>query len=91
MFDFFQRVMEVEANQTTHEIIYVDEAEFNLAKTLWRRRNVIGKRATIDVPGQRGENITMCAAISSAGLALQKCQIGPCNNEHLLLCLDYLH
>ncbi|XP_044056780.1 uncharacterized protein LOC122878265 [Siniperca chuatsi] len=52
---YIQRVMEVEANQSPHEIIYVEEAGFNLAKTCWRGRNVIGKRATVDVPGQRGE------------------------------------
>ncbi|KAJ8352653.1 hypothetical protein SKAU_G00241290 [Synaphobranchus kaupii] len=83
--------MELEANQAQHEGIYVDEAGFNLAKTRWRRRNVIGKRTTVDVPGQRGANITMCAAISNAGLVLQKCQIGPYNTERLLLFLDDLH
>ena len=83
--------MELEANQTLHEFIYVDEAGFNLAKTLRRGRNVIGKRATVDVPGQRGANITMCAAISSAGLVLQKSQIGPYNTERRLLFLDDLH
>ena len=76
--------MELEANQTLHKFIYVDEAGFNLAKTRRRGRNVTGKRATVDVPGQRGANITMCAAISSAGLVLQKSQIGPYNTERLL-------
>lgn len=36
--------------------IFVDEAGFNLAKTQRRGRNVIGQRATVDVPGQRGDN-----------------------------------
>ncbi|KAI4880857.1 hypothetical protein NFI96_024791, partial [Prochilodus magdalenae] len=45
------RVMELEADRTPHEPIYVDEAGFNLAKTRRRGRNIIGKRATINVPG----------------------------------------
>ncbi|KAI4880860.1 hypothetical protein NFI96_024789 [Prochilodus magdalenae] len=45
-----QRVMELEADRTPHEPIYVDEAGFNLAKTRRRGRNIIGKRATINVP-----------------------------------------
>jgi hypothetical protein len=51
--------MEIEARQTPHIFIFVDEAGFKLAKTRRRGRNVIGKRATVDVPGQRGANITM--------------------------------
>ncbi len=35
--DYFQRVMELEANQVPHEMIYVDKAGFNLAK---RRRPI---------------------------------------------------
>ncbi len=49
--DYFQRVMELEANQVPHEMIYVDEAGFNLAKRRRRGRNIIGKRATVTVPG----------------------------------------
>ncbi|KAI2661539.1 Ribosome maturation factor RimP [Labeo rohita] len=59
------RVMELEANQVPHEIIYVDESGFNLAKRRRRGRNIIGQRATVTVPGQRGANITMCTAISN--------------------------
>ena len=83
--------MELEANQAPHESVYVDEAGFNLAKRRRRGRNVIGKRATVDVPGQRGANITMCAAISNAGSLLHKCQVGPYNTERLLAFLDDLH
>lgn len=61
----FQRVMELEADAVHHELIYVDEAGFNLAKKQGTSgRNIIGHRAVITVPGQRGGNITMCAAIS---------------------------
>ncbi len=89
--DYFQRVMELEANQVPHEMIYVDEAGFNLAKRRQRGRNIIGKRATVTVPGQRGANITMCAAISINGALLNKCVIGPYNTDCLLLFLEDLH
>ncbi len=79
--DYFQRVMELEANQVPHEMIYVDEAGFNLAKRRRRGRNIIGKRATVTVPGQRGANITMCAAISINGALLNKCVIGPSEDD----------
>jgi hypothetical protein len=76
--------MEIEARQTPHVFIFVDEAGFNLAKTRWRGRNVIGKRASVDVLGQRGSNITMCAAISSDGWLLHKPLIGTYNTERLI-------
>ncbi|XP_026011181.1 uncharacterized protein LOC113014096 isoform X1 [Astatotilapia calliptera] len=88
---YVQRVMELEANQAPHEFIYIDEAGFNLAKRRRRGRNVIGKRATVDVPGLRGANITMCAAIANAGLLLHRCQVGPYNTERLLAFLNDLH
>ncbi len=69
--------MELEANRTPYEFIYVDEAGFNLAKTRRRGRNLIGKRATADVPGQRGATITMCAAILSAGWSCRKARLVP--------------
>ncbi len=83
--------MELEANQAPHEFIYIDEAGFNLVKRRQRGRNVIRKRATVDVPGQRGANITMCAAIANAGLLLHRCQVGPYNTERLLVFLNDLH
>ena len=83
--------MEIEARQTPHIFIFVDEAGFNLAKTRRRGRNVIGKRATVDVPGQKGANITRCAAISSDGLLLHKLLIGPYNTERLITFLDDLY
>lgn len=60
--------MELEDNQTPQEFIYADEAGFNLGKTCRWRQNIIGKMATVDVPGQRRANSMMCVAISSAGL-----------------------
>ncbi|XP_032363963.1 uncharacterized protein LOC116677839, partial [Etheostoma spectabile] len=88
---YVQRVMELEANQAPHEFIYIDEAGFNLAKRRRRGRNIIGKRATVDVLGQRGANITMCAAIANAGLLHHRCQVGPYNTERILAFLSDLH
>ena len=81
----------MESRQTAHTFIFVDEAGFNLAKTRGRGRNVIGQRATVAVPGQRGANITMCAALSNDGLLLHKPLIGPYNKERLVSFLDELH
>ena len=89
--NFLKRAMELEASENEHAFIFVDEAGFNLAKTRRRGRNLIGKRATIDVPGQRGANITMCAAISNDGLQLQKAGIGPYNTERLIAFIDELY
>ncbi|KAK0140459.1 hypothetical protein N1851_022569 [Merluccius polli] len=47
------RVMELEADAIGHELLFVDEAGFNLSKTRRRGRNIIGHRAIINVPGQR--------------------------------------
>ncbi|XP_060726101.1 uncharacterized protein LOC132845820 isoform X2 [Tachysurus vachellii] len=88
---YVQRVMELKANQAPHEFIYIDEAGFNLSKRCRRGRNIIGKRATVDVPGHRGANITMCAAMANAGLLLHRCQVGPYNTERLLAFLNDLH
>ncbi|KAI2667123.1 5-(hydroxymethyl)furfural oxidase [Labeo rohita] len=59
---------EFDAAKLPHEFIYVDEAGFSLAKTRRRARNVVGPRAVVNVPGQRGGNITLCAAISVQGV-----------------------
>ncbi len=88
----FQGVLEMDAHAIPHEFIFIDEAGFNLAKTRRRGRNVIGHRAIIDVPGQRGGNITMCAAISSMhGVLHRHANLGPYNTGHILTFLDRLH
>ncbi len=82
----------MDAHAIPHEFIFIDEAGFNLAKTRRRGRNVIGHRAIIDVPGQRGGNITMCAAISSMhGVLHRHANLGPYNTGHILTFLDRLH
>ncbi|XP_052349887.1 uncharacterized protein LOC127915112 [Oncorhynchus keta] len=74
-------VLEMDAHAIPHEFIFIDDAGFNLAKTRRRGRNVIGHRAIIDVPGQRGGNITMCAAISNTHGVLHRHVLGNNQNE----------
>ncbi|XP_019211684.1 uncharacterized protein LOC109200538 isoform X2 [Oreochromis niloticus] len=83
--------MELEADAMGHELLFVDEAGFNLSKTRRRGRNIIGHRAIINVPGQRGGNITMCAAISQNGVVHHHATIGPYNTAHIIAFLDTLH
>ncbi|KAJ8337643.1 hypothetical protein SKAU_G00366090 [Synaphobranchus kaupii] len=45
----FQNMIDIDAGAEQHEIIYVDEAGFNLCKRRRRGWNVIGQRATVDV------------------------------------------
>ncbi|KAI2644808.1 Variable charge X-linked protein 3B [Labeo rohita] len=66
------------------------EAGFNLCKVRRCGRNIIGQRATVTVPGQRGANITMCAAISNDGVLCHIPTIGPYNTERLITFLDAL-
>lgn len=51
-----------------HEYILMDEAGFNLAKRRIRGHNVMAQHAIIELSGQRGGNVTICAAISSYGV-----------------------
>ncbi len=74
-----------------HEFIFIDEAGFDLSKTRRRGRNVIGQRAIVHVPGQRGGNITLCAVISLRGLLHHHAKLGPYNSQHILTFLDALH
>ncbi|KAJ8346955.1 hypothetical protein SKAU_G00283560 [Synaphobranchus kaupii] len=54
-------------------------------------RDTVASIVWILSPGQRGANITMCAAISNNGALLHKCEIGPYNTDRLLLFLEDLH
>ena len=40
----------MDAHAIPNELIFIDEAGFNLAKTRRRGTNVIGHRAIIDIP-----------------------------------------
>lgn len=83
--------MELDAHVIRHEFIYVDEVGFNLTKTRRRGRNVIGQRAITNVPGQRGGNITMCAAITQNGVLHHNATLGPYNTGHMLTFLDAIY
>lgn len=83
--------MELESSEPPVNLIYLDEAGFNQAKGRRRGQNVIGQRATVDVPGQRGGNITMYAAISEHGVLTRLPITGPYNTQHLLTFLDALY
>ncbi|KAK0136823.1 hypothetical protein N1851_026995 [Merluccius polli] len=54
--DYAERVLQMDGEEIQHEFIYVDEAGFNLTRTRRRGRNIIGHRAIVNVPGQRGGN-----------------------------------
>ncbi|KAL7839096.1 hypothetical protein SRHO_G00257540 [Serrasalmus rhombeus] len=53
-------------------------------------RNIIGNRAIVNVPGHRGGNITMCAAIGPRGVIHHHAQLGPYNTPRLVSFLDEL-
>ncbi|KAF0041571.1 hypothetical protein F2P81_005103 [Scophthalmus maximus] len=90
-YQYVHRIMALEGNETPHILLFVYEAGFILAKGRRHGRNIIGHRATVDVPGQRGGNITMCAAISENGVATHIPSLGPNNTQKLLIFLDRLH
>ena len=90
-FVLLQRILEMDGAAQPHEFIYIDEAGFNLSKTRRRGRNIIGQRAIVQVPGQRGGNISLCAAISIQGLLHHQAKLGPFNTEHIITILDALH
>ncbi|KAI7800421.1 hypothetical protein IRJ41_002844 [Triplophysa rosa] len=89
--EYVERVLQMDAEEIVHEFVYIDEAGFNLTKARRRGRNIIGHRAIINVPGQRGGNITLCAAISQHGVLLHHAKMGPYNTPHILAFLDRLH
>ena len=77
-----KQALELEAREPLHTFIYVDEAGFNLAKGRRHGGNCAGQRATTVVPGQRGENVTLCAAISVNGVLTHIPLLGPCTVIH---------
>ncbi|XP_015807069.2 insertion element IS630 uncharacterized 39 kDa protein-like [Nothobranchius furzeri] len=90
-YNYVQRVLELEAAAVEHQFIFIDEVGFNLTKRRKRGRNIIGQRAIVEVPGQRGGNITMCAALGYHGIIHHHATLGPYNSAHLITFLDTLH
>ncbi|XP_028297775.1 uncharacterized protein LOC114476433 [Gouania willdenowi] len=89
-FQYVQRILGLDAMMRQHEYIFLDEAGFNLTKRRRRGRNIIGQRAIVDVPGQRGGNITLCAAMTSEGLLHRQALLGSFNTQRLLTFLGDL-
>lgn len=79
----------MDAEEVPHEFIYI-EAGFNLTTGRRRGRN-IGHGAIVNVSGQRGGNITLCAAITQNGVFHRRANLGPYNTELILTFLDRLH
>ena len=53
--------------------------------------HTIGQKAITNVPGQRGGNITMCAAITQNGVLHHNATLGPYNTGHMLTFLDAIY
>lgn len=90
-YEYVQRVLELDAAAIQHVYIYIDEAGFNLAKRRGRWRNIIGHRAIANVPGQRGGNITVWAAVNQQCVLHHHANLGPYNTAILITFLDTLH
>ncbi|KAI7790308.1 hypothetical protein IRJ41_012888 [Triplophysa rosa] len=75
--EYVQIIFEIEGRPVPHEIIFVDEAGFNLTKRRRRGRNIIGHRAIVDVP-----------AISQRGVLHRHAILGPYNTRLLPAFLD---
>ncbi|XP_044040386.1 uncharacterized protein LOC122870302 [Siniperca chuatsi] len=82
--EYVQRVVVLDADVNHHKYIFVDEAGFNLAKTRRCGRNIIGQRAAVQAPGQRGGNMSMCAAISEDGVVGRRPSLSSYNAAHLI-------
>ncbi len=76
--------MVLDADMNHHKYIFVDEVGFNLAKTRRRGQNIIDQRANVQMPGQRGGNISMCAATSENGVIGRRPLLGSYNAAHLI-------
>lgn len=54
------KVLDMEAPAILDEFMFIDRAGFNQAKTKRRGTNLIGHRATMDIPEHGGRDITKC-------------------------------
>ncbi|RXN22017.1 receptor-type tyrosine- phosphatase U-like protein [Labeo rohita] len=89
-YEYVQRILQLDAIARPHEYLFLDEAGFNLQKRRQRGRNIICQRAITEVPGQRGGNITLCAAMGSEGLVHRHAVLGSYNTQRLLTFLEEL-
>ncbi|XP_038586379.1 uncharacterized protein LOC119911548 [Micropterus salmoides] len=89
-YEYVHRILQLDAMARPHEYLFLDEAGFNLQKRRQRGRNIIGQRAITEVPGQRGGNITLCAAMGLEGLVHRQAVLGSYNTQRLLTFLEEL-
>ncbi|XP_035984918.1 uncharacterized protein LOC118558489 isoform X1 [Fundulus heteroclitus] len=89
-YEYVQRILQLDAVARPHEYLFLDEAGFNLHKRRQRGRIIIGQRAITEVPGQRGGNITLCAAMGLEGLVHRQAVLGSYNTQRLLTFLEEL-
>ncbi|XP_045889418.1 uncharacterized protein LOC123959422 isoform X2 [Micropterus dolomieu] len=85
-----RRMFQLDSMEMPHECIFLDEAGFNLTKRKRRGCNIIGQHAIVELPGQRGGNMTICAAISSYGVIHRDVTLGPYSTAHLIMFLHAL-
>lgn len=62
----------------------IDEVGFNVRTMRRRGRNVLVQRVIVNVPGQCGDNITLCASLSQNRLLHHQVNFGPYNTELIL-------
>ncbi|CAM4573550.1 unnamed protein product [Leuciscus chuanchicus] len=86
----YEYLQDITVGRDGHEYLFLDEAGFNLQKRRQRGRNIIGQRAITEVPGQREDNITLCAAMGSEGLVHRHAVLGSYNSQRLLTFLEEL-
>ncbi|XP_054592207.1 uncharacterized protein [Nothobranchius furzeri] len=89
--EYVLQIQDYDTANESYEYISIDEAGFNLVKRRRRGRNVIGQRATIEVPGLRGGNVTMCAAMNHHGILHRHAHLGAYNTALLLEFLNGLY
>lgn len=63
----------------------------NITKRRSRGQNIIGWCAIVEVPGQHGGNVTLCAVISHHGVLHHHATLGPYNTQHLVDFLKHLY
>jgi len=52
--------------------------------------NLIGHQTIVGVPGQRGGNVTFCAATRNHGVVNHHANLGPYNTHQLLISLNHM-
>lgn len=72
------------------QFIYIDEMGRNLHVRRRKGRSPIGKPACIQVPTQRGGNLSICAAISKSGYIHYRAKLLAYNHQEYLIFLNEL-